>query len=147
MLGPDQWWELAKYRRSPEQGPEVRLAPLREYARNGDQDYSVYRVDFRKWARGWYVMLVCRDPIEEEALAQGLGMLRSLEFPNAPVATDDQAIEAALAVLPDEFRMRMNAFDACKANEGYDYQASSRWGENGYTILFTSVEPARVRKP
>jgi hypothetical protein len=132
--------ELQMYQLAPEEGPEARLASLPSSVTYEDQECTVYSVRFTKWARDWSAKVVCRNPVSADLVAQGLDILRSLSFPRAPITTQEQAIEAALAALPDDFRVHRAHLDICE-KPGCDYTVISSLEEEGFTVRLEAVEP------
>jgi len=132
--------ELQMYQLAPQEGPEARLASLPSSVTYDDQRCAVYSVRFTKWAHEWSAKVVCRKPVKADVVARGLDVLRSLSFPAAPIATQEQAVEAALAALPDELRVHRADLDICE-KPGYDYNVSCVLDEQGFKVRFEAVEP------
>ncbi|MCA9750570.1 MAG: hypothetical protein KC591_00120 [Gemmatimonadetes bacterium] len=131
----------------PSESPEVRLETLSDHVIYESPECVVYRVDFRKWVRDWHVQLVCRKPVSESAVAEGLAILRSIEFPSTPVRSKEHAIETAIAALPAERVHELDELgDKCKHPE-IDVSVKAEAVDRGFVVDFVVQEadaPART---
>ncbi|MEZ5064300.1 MAG: hypothetical protein R3B81_06165 [bacterium] len=131
----------------PSESPEVRLETLSDDVIYESPECVVYRVGFRKWARDWHVQLVCRKPVSESVVAEGLAILRSIEFPNWPVRSREHAIETAIAALPAERVHEFNELgDKCKHPE-IELSVKAEAVDGGFVVDFVVLEvdaPART---